>query len=451
MSNKQENYFKKLNESLANPQQQTTININVNNYKEAKSEAETQFSNLELARKRAANIRQKTTEYLDTYLINFEAELVKRNIKVIWASDAEEANQEIYEIVKNKGARTIVKSSSSTLNEINVVNYLAEEQIKVLETAVGDYLSKAIKQLSFHPVFPILNKNTEDINQSLNKNFSDLHQAASFIETEINNSKQTESVFLSGATFLLADIGGIVLTENEGNILKNMANYQTHIIVCGIDKMLANVTDLDSMLPLLSTYASGQFNATYHTVLTNESNHPITGKKSEIIVILLDNGRSELLLNVDVRRAASCIKCGACLINDPLFTYNSQAQQGLYKGVIGNIINQHYDDETQNAYESFVAPLSASLMEQCPVAIDFDKMLLYNRRDNVSKRLVSRGDSIAMFFYKGAVLKRASMEKGGSKLKNFMLRQFFKKQWGQARSFPSVAPQSFNELWREKN
>ena len=144
-------------------------------------------------------------------------------------------------------------------------------------------------------------------------------------------------------------------------------------------------------------------------------------------------------------------KCGACQLHDPLYKYSANAQQGLYKGVIGHVINQHYQDESEHAYESFLNPLDANLKEHCPVAIDFNKMLLYNRRNNVFKRLVPRSDNIAIFFYKGAVLKRSNMEKGGSKLKNFMLRQFFKKPWGNNREFPSVASTSFNEQWRAKN
>ena len=199
------------------------------------------------------------------------------------------------------------------------------------------------------------------------------------------------------------------------------------------------------MLPLLSTFATGQFNANYNTII----NSPIG--KSELIVILLDNGRSELLLNSDLRAAATCIKCGSCQLHDPLYKLSAKAQQGLYKGIIGHIINQHYQDESEHAYESFLNPLDGNLQEHCPVAIDFNKMLLYNRRDNVFKRLVPRSDNIAIFFYKGAVLKRSNMEKGGSKLKNFMLRQFFKKSWGNNREFPNVASISFNEQWREKN
>lgn len=445
MSSKQDNYFKGLNSSLKNEEAIANVSNNLGNYIEAYYDAKNNYSNLNLARKRAANIRHKTTEYLDAHLINLEAEMIRRNIKVLWAGDADEANQEILDIIKSKNAKTVVKSKSTTLNEIGLRDLLNDFKINVVDTDTGDYLCGEAKSDPFQTILPLLDKSFEEINAILNKDFSDLHQASAFIASEITEKTKELEVFISGATFLLADIGGVVLTENEGNILRGLSNSDTHIVVCGIDKVLANVNDLDLMLPLLSTFATGQFNANYNTII----NSPIG--KSELIVILLDNGRSELLLNSDLRAAATCIKCGSCQLHDPLYKLSAKAQQGLYKGIIGHIINQHYQDESEHAYESFLNPLDGNLQEHCPVAIDFNKMLLYNRRDNVFKRLVPRSDNIAIFFYKGAVLKRSNMEKGGSKLKNFMLRQFFKKSWGNNREFPNVASISFNEQWREKN
>jgi L-lactate dehydrogenase complex protein LldF len=445
MSSKQDNYFKGLNSSLKNEEAIANVSNNLGNYIEAYYDAKNNYSNLNLARKRAANIRHKTTEYLDAHLINLEAEMIRRNIKVLWAGDADEANQEILDIIKSKNAKTVVKSKSTTLNEIGLRDLLNDFKINVVDTDTGDYLCGEAKSVPFQTILPLLDKSFEEINAILNKDFSDLHQASAFIASEITEKTKELEVFISGATFLLADIGGVVLTENEGNILRGLSNSDTHIVVCGIDKVLANVNDLDLMLPLLSTFATGQFNANYNTII----NSPIG--KSELIVILLDNGRSELLLSSDLRAAATCIKCGSCQLHDPLYKLSAKAQQGLYKGIIGHIINQHYQDESEHAYESFLNPLDGNLQEHCPIAIDFNKMLLYNRRDNVFKGLVPRSDNIAIFFYKGAVLKRSNMEKGGSKLKNFMLRQFFKKSWGNNREFPNVASISFNEQWREKN
>lgn len=445
MSSKQDQYVKALNNCLKNEASIANVSNNLVNYEEAYQDAKSNYANLNLARKRAANIRHKTIEYLDTHLINLEGEMIKRNIKVLWASDSDEANQEILDILKSKNVNTVVKSKSTTLNEIGLRELLNDFKINVVETDTGDYLCSEAKTNSFQNILPLLDKSFEEINSLINKDFSDLHQASAFIASEITEKTKEMEVFISGATFLLADVGGIVFTENEGNILRGLSNANTHIVVCGIDKVLASTNDLDLMLPLLSSFATGQFNANYNTIISSPQG------ESELIVILLDNGRSELLLNSDLRLAATCIKCGSCQLHDPLYKYSANAQQGLYKGVIGHVINQHYQDESEHAYESFLNPLDANLKEHCPVAIDFNKMLLYNRRDNVFKRLVPRSDNIAIFFYKGAVLKRSNMEKGGSKLKNFMLRQFFKKPWGNNREFPSVASTSFNEQWRAKN
>ena len=137
MSSKQDNYFKGLNSSLKNEEAIANVSNNLGNYIEAYYDAKNNYSNLNLARKRAANIRHKTTEYLDAHLINLEAEMIRRNIKVLWAGDADEANQEILDIIKSKNAKTVVKSESTTLNEIGLRDLLNDFKINVVDIATG--------------------------------------------------------------------------------------------------------------------------------------------------------------------------------------------------------------------------------------------------------------------------------------------------------------------------
>jgi L-lactate dehydrogenase complex protein LldF len=48
------------------------------------------------------------------------------------------------------------------------------------------------------------------------------------------------------------------------------------------------------------------------------------------------------------------------------------------------------------------------------------------------------------------MLNRRLMNKGGSGIKNFVLKNFYKSKWGDRRELPVLAPKSFNELWRER-
>jgi L-lactate dehydrogenase complex protein LldF len=99
---------------------------------------------------------------------------------------------------------------------------------------------------------------------------------------------------------------------------------------------------------------------------------------------------------------------------------------------------------------SYASSLCGKCTEVCPVKIDLHKLLLYNRHDSVTSGLHGKAEGLVWFFWKGAMLKRSKMDKGGAKLKNFMIRQFFRKQWGDRRELPKVAPKSFNKMWRER-
>jgi L-lactate dehydrogenase complex protein LldF len=126
-------------------------------------------------------------------------------------------------------------------------------------------------------------------------------------------------------------------------------------------------------------------------------------------------------------------------------TYDS-----IYKGPIGSIISAKYFSHEDFSHLYFASLLDGKPEQFCPVKIDFTKILLHNRKQFVKDGLSSKKDNISLYFWKNAMLKRSSMEKGGGTLKNFMLRQFFRKSWGDKREFPAIADKSFNQLWRER-
>lgn len=169
-------------------------------------------------------------------------------------------------------------------------------------------------------------------------------------------------------------------------------------------------------------------------------------------VVLLDNGRSELLAQAEQRKALSCIRCGACLNGCPIYqSVGGHAYGVTYSGPIGSIITPHFKGMSEYKHLSFASSLCGKCTDVCPVKIDIHKQLLYNRRDSVSTGTATKLDKTIWFFWKTAMLKRSMMEKGGAKVKNFMLRQFFKKAYGDRRDLPVVAPKSFNQIWRDRS
>jgi L-lactate dehydrogenase complex protein LldF len=167
-------------------------------------------------------------------------------------------------------------------------------------------------------------------------------------------------------------------------------------------------------------------------------------------VVLLDNGRTNLLEQQDQRQALSCIRCGACLNGCPIYKgVGGHAYGTTYSGPIGSVITPHLAGMKEFKHLSFASSLCGKCTEVCPVKIPLHEMLLLNRRDAVNEGLTTRSERWSFKAWKKAMLSRKFMNKGGAKAKNFMLQNFFKKSWGERRELPKVADQSFNEWWRE--
>ena len=277
---------------------------------------------------------------------------------------------------------------------------------------------------------------TEDVAKTFNEKKGtpldwNPEQITNFVRQELRLKYSKAEVGVSGANFIIADPGAIAVTENEGNGLMSMAFPKVQIVIVGIEKIVPNIADLDLFWPLLATYGTGQNLTVYNTIYTGPKQAGETDGPEEMYVILLDNG--------------------ACLNVCPVYnTIGGHSYGTTYSGPIGSVITPHFKGMEEFKHLSFASSLCGKCTEVCPVKIDIHKLLLYNRRDSISKGFSSKTENWVWHFWKKAMLKRSKMDKGGAKLKNFMLKQFFKKQWGERRDLPVIAQKSFNQIWRER-
>ena len=425
-----------------------TVLYNISQYDKKVVEGKQQFGNLELAKTRAAATKQKAIENLDKYLIEFEANFLRRGGKVIWAEDSEEAVKEALQIMKKAKAKTVVKAKSMATEEIHFNEGLEAEGI--------EYIVQLRKEPPYHIVTPAMHLSKEEVAKTFNeKKQTPLdwspEQITNFVRQELRLKYSKAEVGVSGGNFLIADVGAIAVTENEGNGLMSSAFPKIQIAIVGIEKIIPSIVDLDLFWPLLSTYGTGQGLTVYNTIYTGPKQQGETDGPDEMYVILLDNGRTNLLAETEQRRALSCIRCGACLNACPVYhTVGGHAYGTTYTGPIGSIITPHFKGMEEFKHLSFASTLCGKCTEVCPVKIDIHKLLLVNRKQTIDQKMSTKTENWVWHFWKKAMLKRSKMDKGGAKLKNFMIKQFFKKQWGERRELPQVTAKSFNQIWRER-
>ncbi len=433
------------------------INFNISKYDSAVLNGKKQYQDLDKARKRAGFIKYKVLNDLDKYLIQFEDNFNANGGKIIWAQDKKEALKEILEIVKENQIKKVVKTKSMTTEEIDLNDTLEKKKVESIETDLGEYIVQLAGEKPYHIVTPAMHKSKEDIAFLFNEKFNtDINlspeELTDFVRKLLREKFIEADLGISGANFLIANIGGISLTENEGNGMMTMAFPKIHIVIAGIEKMIPKLSDLDLFLPLLATHGTGQNISVYNSIVTGPRKTDENDGPEKMYLVLLDNKRTDLLAQDRQRQALSCIRCGACLNICPVYkTIGGHAYKTTYSGPIGAVINPFMIDFKEYKHQSFASTLCGKCTEVCPVNIPLHELLLVNRNDTVKKKYYSGKEKFIINFWKQSMLSRKKLDMLGGKSKNLLLKQFFKKSWGTHRELPKVEEKSFQKLWKEQN
>ncbi|MGI4730096.1 MAG: LutB/LldF family L-lactate oxidation iron-sulfur protein [Janthinobacterium lividum] len=433
------------------------INHNIGKYDAAVARGISRLVNLENAKRKAHVIKWKTMENLDKLLPEFEANFQRRGGKVLWANDVEEAQKEILNIIEKSGAKTVVKSKSMVTEEVHLNEFLTKNNIESLETDLGEYIVQLLGQKPYHIVTPAMHLSKEDIAKLFNEKFGTPIDATpeqlTLKARELLRKKYVQAdIGITGANFLIADSGSIAITENEGNARLCTTFPKIHIAIVGIEKMIPSLADLDLFWPLLSTHGTGQNLTVYNSILSGPRQAPETDGPEEMYVILLDNGRTNLLAQKDQRQALYCIRCGACLNACPVYkNIGGHAYETTYSGPIGSIITPHTQGMEEFKHLSYASSLCGKCSEVCPVKIDLHKMLLLNRRDSVKQNLNPIKEKWGWALWKKGMQSRKLTDYLNGKTKNFLLKFLFKHTWGHLREMPEIAQKSFSQQWQEKN
>ena len=344
-----------------------------------------QFLDWEVSRHIAGSIKEHTLDTLPELLEEFERHATARGVKVLWARDVAEAQRHLLDIVQRHHATQVVKSKSMTTEEIHVNELLEAQGVRVWESDLGELIVQLAGEKPYHIVTPCMHKSKAEVSElfhqklgtPLTENAEDLAMAA---RQHLREAYLSSEIGISGANFLIADIGAVHLLENEGNGRLSVSCPPVHVVLSGIEKVLPRLADLELFLPLLATSGTGQQLTVYNSLIRGPRQNGEQDGPKEMYVILLDNGRTKLYADPEFRKALRCIRCGACLNACPVYkSVGGHSYHTAYPGPIGAVITPHLRGLKEWNHLAYASSLCGACTEVCPVNIPLHHLLLKNR------------------------------------------------------------------------
>jgi L-lactate dehydrogenase complex protein LldF len=333
-------------------------------------------------RTQANALKRHTIDHLDHYLEQFEANVTAHGGQVIYCRDATEVADFVLGLAKQRGAQLIVKSKSMTTEEIDLNERLEHHKLESVETDLGEYILQLAHQRPYHIVAPALHLTRYDVGDLFARTLGVANETVPEKQTVIARAVLRQKflaadIGISGANFLVADSGAVVLVENEGNARLTTSAPKIHIAVAGIEKLIPRAQDLAVFLKLLGRSATGQALTVYTSFLSGPRRAGEIDGPEEFYVVLLDNGRTKLLADSGKRESLYCIRCGACLNHCPVYRkIGGHSFPWVYSGPIGAIITPQFMGIEHEPSLPFASSLCGACAEVCPVKIDIPKVLL---------------------------------------------------------------------------
>ena len=340
-------------------------------------------------RTRANEIKRHTIENLDYYLEQFESNVTAHGGKVVFCRTGDEVADFVLALAKERNAHLIVKSKSMTTEEMHLNERLERHQLEAVETDLGEYILQLAHQRPYHIVAPALHMTRYDVadlfteDAGRRKRSRDRRSKPRSRAPLLREKFLAADIGVTGANFLVADSGAVVLVENEGNARLSTSAPRIHIAIAGIEKVIPRAQDLAVFLDLLGRSATGQPLTVYTSFLSGPRRAGEIDGPDEFYVVLLDNGRTKLLEDPEKRQSLYCIRCGACLNHCPVYRkIGGHNYPWVYSGPIGAIITPQFHGIGEDGWLPFASSLCGACAEVCPVKIEIPKLLLQLRSES---------------------------------------------------------------------
>jgi L-lactate dehydrogenase complex protein LldF len=415
----------------------------------------------------AGQIKQHTIENLDYYLEQLKANVERNGGRVHFAATADDARRIILDIARRANCKRVIKSKSMASEEIELAHTMEAIGMDVVETDLGEFIVQIGKDKPSHIVAPIIHLDTARIAEMMSKHFGtpyceDPKTLADYARLHLRDKFRRADLGMTGGNFLVAQTGHVCVVENEGNARQSITTPRVLVSLVGIEKLVPRLADLAVMLKLLARSATGQPMTIYTSIFGGPRRPGEKDGPEEFHLVLLDNGRTEILASEEYRETLRCIRCGACLNACPVYRKIGGHSYGyVYSGPIGALITPlfkglgNYKDLPQ------ASSLCGACYEACPVKINIPQHLINLRRDIVKQHINGRGER---FFYRmwAKGLKSPLMYQLIGTLQKWDLRRRAKGTgwiaklpkaaagWTQIRDMPAPAKRTFHQLWKKR-
>ena len=440
-------------------------------FHQARLDASAATTNWAALQDRGRAIKAHTIANLDVYLRMAEENVRKAGGNVYFAKDAAEATRYVTELAHAKAVKTVVKSKSMVSEEMGLNEALEAAGVESVETDLGEYIIQLAGEAPFHIIAPAIHKSREDVAELFEDKLDtpynpDINELAQEARRQLREKFIAADMGITGANFIVAETGTLVLVTNEGNGRMCTSMPRIHVAITGMEKVVPSIEDMGIMLRLLIRSATGQRISSYVTAVTGPRESDDEDGPEEFHLVIVDNGRSRLLSDPELREALYCLRCGACLNACPVYRKVGGHSYGwVYPGPIGAIVSPMLTNLSDGKDLPYASSLCGACKEACPVKINMPRMLLYLRRqlaegDTYPEHKTSTfGERIAMKGWRAAASNPFAMSianKFGRLIQPRLSKADQNKKlpaplsaWTQHRALPKLSARPFRKRWKK--
>ncbi len=423
----------------------------------------------EALRDQARDIKNHTLENLDHYLLKFEENVKANGGHVHWCADAVEAREVVAKICRDKDAKSVLKGKSMISEEIGLNDFLEKQDLKVVETDLGEYIIQLRNEPPSHIIAPALHVHKEQVADSFRETHKGRDPNRSLVEPRelLDEAREimrehffAADIGITGANFLIAETGTSVIVTNEGNGDLTQTLSRVHIAIASLEKVVPTLEDATSILRVLARSATGQEMSSYTTFSTGPRRSDDLDGPEEYHVILLDNGRSNML-GTEFQDMLRCIRCAACMNHCPVYgAVGGHAYGWVYPGPMGSVLSPSLIGVDEAGHLPNASTFCGKCEEVCPMRIPLPKMMRHWREREFEKHLSPASfrygiKTWAFFASKpklygaltGIASKVLSKMSGG---KGRIAKLPLAGGWTDMRDFPAPEGKTFKQLWTEK-